>query len=126
MVTVDQQLCPIYDKTPKRKIHKYKLGNLDAIKSNADKLSEEITRESNTRSTNESWLFFKKGLLNIMEKHVPSSLTSTRHNLPWLHRHLKKCIKKKHKLFKKAKTSKSDQAWKKYRKHKRGTQKVLR
>ena len=61
-----------------------------------------------------------------MEKNIPSKLTSNRHNLPWINHKLKKLIKKKNKLYNKARQSKKKEEWDYYKVHKRHTQKALR
>ena len=126
MVIVDQDLRPIYNKQKRRKIFKFKQADWEAIRTQASELSTDVTDNINIRSINDSWNTFKNGIMKIMDSLVPSKLTSSRFNLPWLNRNVKKNIKKKHKLWAKAKRSNTNEAWEKYRKHKRLTQKATR
>ena len=126
IVIIDQDIKPAYNKKPRRKVYRFKQANWDAIRSDADKLAKDITSNINKNSVDANWTTLKKGLTRIMDRHIPSKLTSARSNLPWFGRSLKKKIKKKHKLYQKARSSKSAHAWDKYRQHKRETQKALR
>ena len=47
-------------------------------------------------------------------------------NVPWLTTKLKRSIKKKHKLFKKAKSSNNEHDWATYKKQKANSQKAMR
>ena len=66
------------------------------------------------------------GLQEMMDKHVPSKMTSTRYNLPWLNQKLKRMTKKKQKLYNKAKKSKSAYEWDKFRSYKKRTKNALK
>ena len=52
-----------------------------------------------------------------MDKFIPSKTTSTRHNLPWLNAKLKRMIKKKQRMYNKAKKSKKNKDWEHYNTH---------
>ena len=52
------------------------------------------------------WEKLKHGIYEVMEKNIPSKLTSNRHNLSWINHKLKQLIKKKYKLYNKARQSK--------------------
>ena len=58
-----------------------------------------------------------------MNKNIPSSMSLTGQNLPWLTTSLKQAIRKKHKMYSKAKRSNLPQDWNKYKQHKKQTQK---
>ena len=126
MVIVDQMIKPKYNKQRRRKIYKFHQADWAEVRSEAAELNEEILKNIQTVSVDESWRTFKEGMLGIMNKLIPSKLSTKRYNLPWLNRSLKKLIKKKHKLWSKARRTKSDSDWDRYRKHKSHTQKVTR
>ena len=50
-----------------------------------------------------NWKDFTKFLGKMMDKNIPSKTTSIRHNLPWLNSSLKRMIRKKQRLYNKAK-----------------------
>ena len=61
-----------------------------------------------------------------MKDIIPSKLATSRSNLPWMTTKLRRIIKKKHKLYQKAKKSKKDHDWAVYKKHKSSSQKAMR
>ena len=54
----------------------------------------------------------KTGLQSLVNKHVPSKMTSTRHNQPWVNTNIKRLAKQKQRAYKKAKQT---QKWERYR-----------
>ena len=52
------------------------------------------------------WEKLKHGIYEVMEKNIPSKVTSNRHNPSWINHKLKQLIKKKNKLYNKARQSK--------------------
>ena len=125
MLVVDSDLKPNYSKPKRRKIFIYKRADMEKIKQEMSELSSKITSIA-YESINKMWEKFKKGIFEIMEKNIPSKLTSSRQNLPWINNKLRRIIKKKHKLYIKARNSGKKEDWDRYRLHKRFTQKTLR
>ncbi len=81
IVIFDTELKAKVNKVPKRKIYKFGKANWDNIKQEASVLSTEVI-EIFSNDINENWLKFRNGLNSIIKKHVPSKMTSSRHNLP--------------------------------------------
>ena len=61
-----------------------------------------------------------------MKEHIPKKLTSTRTNLPWFNRGLKRMCKVKRRRFKRAKKSKKSRDWERYVVHKKATASALK
>ena len=61
-----------------------------------------------------------------MKEHIPNKLTSTRTNLPWFNRGLKRMCKVKRRRFNRAKKSKKSRDWEKYVAHKKATASALK
>ena len=125
MVVVDQDLHAVYNKHKSRKIYKYKKADWDGIRERAKDLSRTILQDEN-KPVNDRWVTLKNGILKIMDDLIPAKWSSARFNLPWLTRTLRRNIKKKHTLLKKAKSTKNKKVWDKYKKHKRETQRAMR
>ena len=64
--------------------------------------------------------------MDCLNKFVPTKLTSKRQNLLWLNKSLRKAIRKKARLYNRAKTSKKPDLWSKYKLQKWDTQRNLR
>ena len=69
------------------------------------------------RSLEENWSFFKDTLNKSADKHIPSKLTSSRNSLPWISRGIKRQMRRRDHLLKKARRSsdKNSPAWSAYR-----------
>jgi hypothetical protein len=57
----------------------------------------------NRSTTDELWEMFKSTLLDSIDKHIPSKMTSARFTLPWVNRDIRKLIRKKQRRYNKAK-----------------------
>jgi len=106
MLVIDSDLKPTYNKPKRRKVYIYKRAEMNTIKQNMTELSENIINTDADSPINDIWEKLKHGIYEVMEKNIPSKLTSNRHNLPWINHKLKKLIKKKNKLYNKARQSK--------------------
>ena len=124
IIITDTEIQPKYNKTTRRKIYNYNKAQWDKIKSETSQLSDNLTAQN--RTTEETWNDLKVGILNIIQKHVPSKLSSKTPNQRWISAKLKKNIKKKHKLHQKAKATMADNDWKTYKQHRSKLQKEIR
>jgi hypothetical protein len=61
-----------------------------------------------------------------LEKHVPSSVSRSNKNSPWITKKTRRAIRRKHRLYKKAKKSNTPQSWAKYKEAKRQNQTSIR
>ena len=65
-------------------------------------------------TVNNKWNLVSTKIINIMKHYVPVRLTTSRYNLPWFNKDLKKmCIRKK-RLYKKAKISRNPEDWQEF------------
>ena len=67
-----------------------------------------------------NWIAFKQILCEARDKYVPQKKSSTRHNLPWYNRQLRRLCRKKQRLFNKSRktnSSKDKEAFRKCRSH---------
>ena len=80
---------------------------------------------TNDVHTNSNWDILKAHLNNIIRTHIPSRKSSGKPELPWLGSKLRRAIRRKNKLYCKARRSKNDQQWQHYRQAKRDVQRAL-
>ena len=103
IILADCDLKPVVCKKPSRttylwiKVDWYKICLL------ASKFSESFLPEHGTRSVDKNYTMFKEFIALTMKEHIPNKLTSTRTNLPWFNRGLKRMCKVKRRRFKRAK-----------------------
>ena len=56
-----------------------------------------------TATIDEVWEHFKKGIIDSMNRHIPTRLSSPRNTLPWIDKKIRKMLKRKLRLYKQAK-----------------------
>ena len=74
----------------------------------------------------QEWNLLKSHITDTLAVHVPSKYIRGKHHLPWLSRDLKKILKRKNKLYFKARITQSTDDWRKYKELKRTAQKQMR
>ena len=112
---------------PKRKIFLYKKADLHAIDEVLSSFNEKLSEEYVTATDiNELWLDFKQVLSKAMDRHIPSKMSSTRHNLPWVDSTIRRAIRKKQKLYNKARKSGTASAWSDFKNFRRSIDRQIR
>ena len=85
-------------------------------------LSEDLSH----MSINDMWVKFKTGFVEAVERFVPSKMTKIKYSVPWINVTIKWLLKKRHKLYLRARKSKDPDVkihCKRFRAH---VQKVLK
>ena len=93
------------NKKPQRRVFVWSKANWDAIKSETIAFSEEFMTSYRDRSVEENWDTLVNHLKSSQEKHIPSKLSSTRYNVPWLTGTIRRMCRKKRRLYRRAKKS---------------------
>ena len=57
-------------------------------------------------SVNDMWVKFKTGFVEAVERFIPSKMTKTKYFVPWIDARIKWLVKKRHKLYLRARKSK--------------------
>ena len=100
----------------KRSILLWKKVDIDNIRSMADTLSDRITSQYTTHTpVNTIWQEFKSGV-EIVLKTIPSKMTSSRFQPPWVNRTIKQNACRKQRTHRKACNSNGPQDWSRFRK----------
>lgn len=114
-------------KTKPHRIYKYQKADWAQIETELETLGDQIRNEAPRHNSPEPlWKLFKSKIEDIMKKHVPSKLTSPRFSLPWITQEIKKMLKKKQRLYNKARKFKRDGDWSEFRKLRKAVQKKIR
>ena len=117
IILADCDLKPVVCKKPPRTIYLWNKVDWNKIRLLASEFSESFLPEHGTRSVDKNYTMFKEFIALTMKEHIPNKLTSTRTNLPWFNRGLKRMCKRRR--FKRAKKSKKSRDWERYVAHKR-------
>ena len=104
---------PYYPPQKPRKRYVYSKANWDDLKTACHRLSENICdMYQQGVDTKVLWDKFKTSLLSAIDKHIPSKRQRPRHSVPWFNRTLRRLVRRKQRLHRKAKKSGD---WKNYR-----------
>ena len=89
-------------------------GHTELYLKSCSDISDHVMEQAKSSSTNidKLWNYFKTNLLKTVDENVPSKMTRPKKSSPWINRNLTKQLKKKSRLYRKAKSSGK---WEKYR-----------
>ena len=102
-------------KNIKRKICFRKKTHTDRIKEELKKLADNVNLNSESKTVDEKWNEFELGVHRIMDDHIPHKMSSSRYNLPWFNRPLRRQARAKQRLYNKAKKSGNPTHWHQFR-----------
>ena len=105
---------PITNK-PQRRVYRWCKADCHKIKGLTTMFAKSFLALANSRSVNDNYLVFKKFMEGLLKTDIPSKLTGSRHNLPWINTELKRQIRKKGRRFLKAKKSGLKEDWDNYK-----------
>ena len=114
------------NKKQPRNIHQWSRANWDLIKNEAKLFADSYLEEAPSLSVNQRYSKLTSFLEELISKHVPQKLKSTRRNVPWMTRKLHRLCRKKQRLFNKAKKNHSPRVWEDYRSLQRRITSALR
>ncbi|KAI8518817.1 hypothetical protein Bbelb_020740 [Branchiostoma belcheri] len=126
MVLVDVNLALKQYRKPKRKVYIRTQADEPAIKKDLTDYATNFHKRTQDMSVTQKWSDFKDKMKDTMNKHIPSKITSSRYNLPWFNRNLRRHCRKKQRLYNKAKKTGQEEDWNKYKRVKKGVQKSIR
>ena len=93
---------------PKRKIKLHRKTNWEQFKADINSFSESFQSEDES-ATNKLWSIFKTEIDRLSNIHIPSKMTRSRSDLPWITSSIRKKIHKRDKLYHKVKQSRGKQ-----------------
>ena len=112
---MDSFIKPCFTVTKKRKLYNFKKANWPSLESWCHNLSNSIIDKSKLDyDIFQLWDLFKSTLKLGIAQFVSSRFVKNRSSLPWINKHLERLVKKKSKLFKKAKSTGN---WNEYKDH---------
>jgi len=76
---------------------------------------DSFIRSAGDRDVNLNWETFKSELFRLMDKHIPQKKLSSWQDVPWMTNDIKRQIRKKKRLYNKAKRADTDQCWQDFR-----------
>ncbi|XP_071480876.1 uncharacterized protein [Diadema antillarum] len=108
MVVTDFDMKPAIAKIPRRKIYKYSQADWEEVKKDVANISQMvIERKRQGTNVQDLWTMLRDSLLDIIEQRIPSKSSSSRQSLPWFNHKLKRMVKRKARLYRRAKKTNS-------------------
>ena len=99
---------------PKRKIKLHSKANWEQFKSDINSFNESFQSE-NESDPNNLWTSFKTEIDRLSDIHIPSKITRTRSDLPWITSSIRRQIHKRDKLYHKVKSLRGKHNFEKYK-----------
>ena len=109
IVLADCDLKATINKKTPRKVYQWSKADWQLIKEHTVILAKQFLALALTRTVKENYTVFIEYMEEILAVNIPSKLSNSWYNLPWMNRNLKRLIRKKGRRFKKAKKSGMDE-----------------
>ena len=95
-----------------RKVFLYKKGNMDGLRDDMEKYKDSFLNSNPmSKDVETNWTEFKSEVFHQMEKHIPQKQVSSWQDVPWMKKSIKRQIRKKKRLWKKAKRNSTEKNW---------------
>ena len=118
---------PKTGRAPPRKIFQFHRADHQIIKEAVEKFSTAFLLSSpELQTVDENWKTISGFLKKCMEDMIPSKMSKSRRHLPWITTELKRNMRKRDRLFKKARRNPSTSSWKTYREYRNMVAKLVR
>ena len=85
-----------------------------------------IRSDHSHMSVNDMWVSFKSEVLVAIERFIPTKMTKTKYSLPWIDHSIKRLIRKREKLYFRARKSSSSDIKIHYKRFRAHIQKAIR
>ncbi|XP_072042992.1 uncharacterized protein [Amphiura filiformis] len=96
-----------YIRRKPRKVYLYKKGDMDGLRDEMESYKESLLQSNPMeRDVETNWTSFKDELFSLMDKHIPQKQLSS-----WMNNTIKREIRKKKRLWKKAKRNNTEKNW---------------
>ena len=110
-----------------RKIYLYKRADMDGLRDHMAQLRDSfLSADHSHMSVNDLWVKFKSDFSAAMERFIPSKMTKTKYSLPRIDTSIKRLIRKRDRLYHRARKSSSPDIKSHYKRFRAYVQKVVR
>jgi len=126
MVVTDTNILPSVTKTVNRKIPLYKSANWDSIHEKANLFKSDYLQSCDSDTVEANWNKIKSFINNLMSDDIPHKTINGRNRLPWFDRSAKSLVRKKQKLYNRARNTQRQEDWDAYHRVRYALQKYLK
>ena len=85
-----------------------------------------LSSDHSHMSVNDMWVSFKSEVIAAIERFIPTKMTKTKYSLPWINSSIRRVIRKREKLYFRARKSSSPDVKNHYKRFRAHVQKVIR
>ena len=118
---------PSSTKQKPRKVYFYGKTDVMGLRNDMANISENFKdKDLNSTNANDLWLELKTKLFSAVNTHIPSKTVSKRNETPWINSSIKRTYKRKQRAYNKAKKSKKQEDWEKFKEIRRENKKETR
>ena len=103
------------NKKKPRTVYQFKKGNMTQLKSEIMNFKNTFLQNYKNSTIEQNWKEFKTSITEIINKNIPRKTMSDRHDVPWVTKDIKRRIRQKQRLYNKAKKSKNDGDWARFK-----------
>ena len=110
-----------------RKIYLYKRADMDGLRDHLARYRDSfLSSDHSHMSVNDMWVSFKSEVLAAIERFISSKMTKTKYNSPWIDSSIKRLIKRRDRLYFRARKSSSPDIKSHYKRFRAHVQKIIR
>ena len=110
-----------------RKIYLYKRADMDVLLDHLARYRDSfLSSDHSHMSVNDMWVSFKSEVIAAIERFIPSKMTKTKYSSPWIDSSIKRLIKRRDRLYFRARKSSSPDIKSHYKRFRAHVQKVIR
>ena len=110
-----------------RKIYLYVRADMDGLRDHLARFNDSFLSSDHSHSSvNDMWVSFKSEVIAAIERFIPSKMTNTKYSLPWIDSSIKRLIRKRDKLYFRARKSSSPDIKSYYKRFRAHVQKIIR
>ena len=113
-IIVDHQLKASINKKKEREVPLYGKADWDGLRKHIKTLASDYLRANppdDRRSLHNNWLWIKGSIHGAMKRYIPTKMIGTRFNLPYLTTKIKRKMRKRQRVFKRARTYNRKADW---------------
>ena len=124
-VITDIMIRAKLNKKKPRTIYLYERGNMDSLREQLKDHYNIFKELSPSRTVEENWNDFKNTLYKVMTTTIPRKNLTSRTNVPWMTYKIRREIRRKQRLYNKARRTNNENDWKNFKEARRVTKASL-
>ncbi|XP_048586113.1 uncharacterized protein LOC125568277 [Nematostella vectensis] len=126
-VIFEVNLKPSRSLKPPHKVYQYKKANFpDLCKFMSDSSTTFFSTNPEKRTVEENWVLFKTSLSTGISQFIPQKSSRPKYKLPWINTNIKREMRKKDRMHKKAIKSKNQQHWEAFKRQRNLVSKLIK